>query len=174
MPQFHKSEPEHYEGQLSEEASQSRAMLEERLASLYADARNESNPILRQKIHNRADELEQQLALQGANPKKVPFAELKEHVQAPLDSDPLVNKYKKRIKNRATAMRAFCIGCMGGDVAGVRVCTSLTCPLHPFRMGKDPFRGFEMPKPVEVEIEDEDGADEFEEGDDGSDADATT
>lgn len=169
----HQTNPDHYEGQLSAEASEQRSRQEERLEKLYADAREEKNPILRQKIINRADVLERNLSLQGANPKKVPFAELKEHVQAPHDTDALVNKYRKRIKNRATAIRSYCIICMGGEIASIRLCTSLTCPLHPFRMGKDPFRGFDLPKFEMPEIEDEDDAGEFEEGDDGSDADAT-
>jgi hypothetical protein len=113
------------------------------------------------------------LDLQGANPKKVPFDILKEHVSSPSPHhDDVEVKYKKRIKNRATAIRAFCVACQG-EVAGVRTCPSVTCPLHPFRMGKDPLRGYEMPPAEEILIEDEDElVGEFEEGDDGSDEDA--
>lgn len=173
MSSHHESEPEHYQSPLSQEASQHRANLEAKLASVYEKANAETNSVLRVKIIREADRIEASLDLQGANPKKVPFAQLKEHVQSASDDDPIVNKYRARIKNRATGIRAYCMTCMGGEAVSIRLCASLTCPLHPFRMGGDPFRGYELPKPVEVEIEDEDDTEDFEEGDDGSDADAT-
>ena len=37
------------------------------------------------------------------------------------------------------AMRAMCLDCMGGQVSWVKMCTSVGCPLWPFRMGKNPF-----------------------------------
>lgn len=37
-----------------------------------------------------------------------------------------------------SAIRKFCIGCMGGNKAEVRKCTSPTCDLFVFRFGKNP------------------------------------
>lgn len=86
------------------------------------------------------------------------------------DDGPIENKYRAAIKNRATAIRAYCVGCMGGSVSDVRDCTSLTCPLHPFRMGKDPLRGWDIPKVEEIELpEDGDDIEGFEEGDEDDD-----
>ena len=36
------------------------------------------------------------------------------------------------------AIRRRCIDCSGGRLADVRACKFETCPLHPFRMGKNP------------------------------------
>lgn len=174
MVKHHKTNPEYYEGSLSEEASRQRSDVEQRLNQVYASAKSEENPIKSVKLLRKADLIEAQLALHGANPKKVPFEDLKEHVRYPSDQDSVVNKYKGRITNRATGIRAYCISCMGGAVAEVRMCASVTCPLHPFRMGKDPFRGFELPPyvmPDFEEVEEEDDVGEFEEGDEGSEAD---
>jgi hypothetical protein len=48
---------------------------------------------------------------------------------------------RKRVKNPNTAVRAFCLECQGNDSVGVRQCPSFNCPLHPFRMGGNPFFG---------------------------------
>ena len=37
------------------------------------------------------------------------------------------------------AIRANCLECCGGSEAEVRRCHIDTCPLHPFRFGKNPF-----------------------------------
>lgn len=44
------------------------------------------------------------------------------------------------IKNPVKAIRAFCMECCGGRSADVRDCTSVGCPLKPFRFGKNPYR----------------------------------
>jgi hypothetical protein len=36
------------------------------------------------------------------------------------------------------AIRRRCIDCSGGSLAEVRACKCDTCPLHPFRLGKNP------------------------------------
>ena len=41
----------------------------------------------------------------------------------------------------AEAARAKCLDCCGGQLREVRFCMALACPLWPFRMGTDPFRG---------------------------------
>lgn len=43
-----------------------------------------------------------------------------------------------RVRNPLTAIRAFCVTCMGGYVAMVLDCTAPKCPLFVYRMGKNP------------------------------------
>lgn len=38
------------------------------------------------------------------------------------------------------AIRAKCIDCCVGNVAEVKLCHITECDLHPYRMGKNPFR----------------------------------
>jgi len=38
------------------------------------------------------------------------------------------------------AIRLHCLECMGWEVTEVRKCTRPTCPLFPFRLGKNPGR----------------------------------
>jgi hypothetical protein len=51
----------------------------------------------------------------------------------------VVEKYKKRIKNPKTAIRAMCIECSGGSVKEVQMCPVSKCPLYAFRLGQNPF-----------------------------------
>jgi hypothetical protein len=51
----------------------------------------------------------------------------------------LEQRYRDRIKNRATGIRAFCITCAGGPKASA-LCINTHCPLWAYRLGKDPFR----------------------------------
>ena len=44
----------------------------------------------------------------------------------------------EKITSPLKAIRCFCIECMGGQVTYVKDCTSKTCPLYDFRMGKNP------------------------------------
>lgn len=44
------------------------------------------------------------------------------------------------LKNPVKAIRAYCIGCMGGQVSEVEKCWAEHCELFPFRMGKNPYR----------------------------------
>lgn len=119
--------------------------MEEKLDELYAKKRSASG-VDALKLQKRIDILEVRIDLQGANPKEVPFEELVEHIRTPHGEHPMGDKYIGNIRNRATAIRAYCISCQGFELTGVKECPSLTCPLHPFRMGKDPFRGWGIPK----------------------------
>lgn len=52
-----------------------------------------------------------------------------------------VRSHEDRLAERAkkspkSAIRLFCITCMGGSKHDVKHCESASCPLHPFRMGK--------------------------------------
>ena len=42
--------------------------------------------------------------------------------------------------NPLRAIRAKCLDCCGGSPAEVRECEITHCDLHPYRMGKNPFR----------------------------------
>lgn len=153
----HESEPDLYAGVLSKSSSEDRETVEERLDALYAKWR-EASGIDRLKLQKQIDRIETQLAWQGANPKEIPIDELAEHIRQPMSDDATEAKYRQRISNRATAIRAYCVWCQGGGVADVKACASLNCPLHPFRMGADPLRGWQMPEPqpIENDIEEED------------------
>jgi len=59
-------------------------------------------------------------------------------------------RYKKRVKNRGSAIRAKCIECMGG-IKEVQDCVSCDCPLWLFRLGKDAFRNGTTSPPVKKE-----------------------
>ena len=37
------------------------------------------------------------------------------------------------------AIRKLCIECSGGSESEVRRCTTVSCPVWPYRMGKNPF-----------------------------------
>ena len=45
------------------------------------------------------------------------------------------------LRTLAEAARAKCLDCCGEQLREVRFCMALTCPLWPFRMGANPFRG---------------------------------
>ena len=47
---------------------------------------------------------------------------------------------KKIIKNPVKAIRAFCLGCAGGNANEVKLCPAEDCELYPFRFGKNPYR----------------------------------
>ena len=55
------------------------------------------------------------------------------------------NQTSGKAPKPVSAIREFCIGCVGGSVNGrkplkmVRECPATSCPLHPFRMGQNPF-----------------------------------
>lgn len=55
------------------------------------------------------------------------------------------NRINGKVPKPVSEIRRFCIGCVGGSVNGrkplkmVRECSVVECPLHPFRMGKNPF-----------------------------------
>lgn len=45
------------------------------------------------------------------------------------------------ITSPVKAIRAYCIDCMCGNTAEVRRCPLDSCPLFPFRFGKNPYWG---------------------------------
>lgn len=47
-----------------------------------------------------------------------------------------VARYKAKVTNPISAIRAFCVQCMNGAVRSIKTCSAHdTCALHPFRMG---------------------------------------
>jgi hypothetical protein len=56
------------------------------------------------------------------------------------ENNPQELRYRARVRNRATAITAFCITCTGGRKA-VTECAATQCPLWAFRFGGDPFYG---------------------------------
>ncbi len=47
---------------------------------------------------------------------------------------------EKQITNPIKAIRAKCLDCVCWETQEVKLCEAKDCPLHPFRMGKNPFR----------------------------------
>ena len=41
---------------------------------------------------------------------------------------------------RSKAIRLKCLDCCGGSKKDVKRCNEVGCPLHPFRLGKYPYR----------------------------------
>lgn len=172
------TKPDYYEKPLTEESQLARREYESRLDALSEKYEN-SKGVARLKLQHQINRLNYMLDWQGANPKELDLDELKEVIHAPEHTDAVEDTYRARIKNQRTAIRAYCVGCMGGSTAAVKECPSVTCQLFPFRMGKDPLRGFALPKDEElalleslVDEEDELSDDETDEDDeDDSDED---
>ena len=49
--------------------------------------------------------------------------------------------YRNRIRSPLTGIRAFCVQCKYWRPGEVRKCQEMSCPLWPFRMGRNRFRG---------------------------------
>jgi len=48
------------------------------------------------------------------------------------------------LKSPIKAIRAKCLDCCCGQKEEVKLCPATSCPLYPFRLGKNPFRKREM------------------------------
>jgi hypothetical protein len=51
----------------------------------------------------------------------------------------VIKRYKDKVTNRSSAIRAKCVECSGGMLSEVRECRVVACALHPYRLGTDPF-----------------------------------
>lgn len=130
----------------------------------------EAKGIQRLKLQKKRDRVQLALDWQGVNPKILDLDELTEVIRQPLHEDAIEDTYRAKIKNQKTAIRAYCVSCQGGSVVGVKECPSTTCVLFPFRMGKDPLRGYELPKVAEVDLpEDEMLEEDIDDGEDDED-----
>lgn len=47
---------------------------------------------------------------------------------------------EQRITSPLKAIRQKCLDCVWGNATEVRLCPSESCPLFPFRFGKNPFK----------------------------------
>lgn len=74
----------------------------------------------------------------------------------------VVERYKAKIRNPKTAIRAFCVECSGGYLKEVAECRVVKCALHPFRMGVNPFN-----KTVQARLASESGETDDEDDDTG-------
>jgi hypothetical protein len=79
----------------------------------------------------------------GHDPKFVPTEVMVHCIQNPVGGSQSSTEYdaRNRVRNANTGIRAFCLGCMGGDRVLVRQCQTGNCPLWPFRMGGNPLYG---------------------------------
>jgi hypothetical protein len=95
------------------------------------------------------------------NPKEIPRETLIAMLNTPPGvPDAVERKLRKRIRNRSTAIRSFCIMCMGCQPKAVKECSATWCPLWPFRMGGDPLRPSRIVNGVaEPSIDDDDTED---------------
>lgn len=50
-----------------------------------------------------------------------------------------IRRYKARVRNPMTAIRAKCVDCCCGSLKEVAECPCTHCVLHPFRMGVNPL-----------------------------------
>ena len=76
---------------------------------------------------------------EGQMPKRVKPQQSEKVEQSVLDNESrIIQKYKDRINSPITAIRSHCVECMGA-VRSVESCTSVSCSLHPFRMGVNVF-----------------------------------
>lgn len=51
----------------------------------------------------------------------------------------MANIIEEYIPSPLKAIRANCLQCVGGSSNEVKLCTSKTCYLYPFRFGKNPY-----------------------------------
>lgn len=117
-------------------------------------------------LEQRIDQLTKHLKYLGQHPKTIPIKELQELPRNAGEST-TENNYRDRITNPATAIRGFCVMCMGGNIAYVRECQAVSCTLWPFRTGKNPLHGKTLP-PVDFDM-DIDPAEQEDEPEDESD-----
>ena len=77
---------------------------------------------------------------QDTHPSTVPVGDLA-HMLRYKDNNQAVDVvYRDRIKGRMSAIRAFCVFCIGGQPQRVKMCPRTECALWPFRMGSNGLR----------------------------------
>jgi hypothetical protein len=167
-----KTSPKYYARMLSVESAEDRIMFEKELESLY-EKLDSAKGIESIKLSERVSIIEKCLEWQGADPRILKKQELRQVITSPTYSSQTEDASRKRIKNPKTAIRAYCLWCMGGESISVKNCESLNCPLWSFREGNDPFRGYDIPKLLDTDLmneEDEELDSLFEEEEDTDDS----
>jgi hypothetical protein len=83
----------------------------------------------------------------GTEPDSIPLDDLVALARTPYNkTDNIEQVYRNRIKGRLSAIRAYCVTCVGGPKK-VRFCDMFTCPLWAFRMGHNGLRGARQKPP---------------------------
>jgi len=78
----------------------------------------------------------------GSAPSDIPLsvADRFKLLRTPYDTSTATEqRYRNRVRNRQTAITAFCVTCTGSR-KGVTECAAVTCPLWAFRLGSNPYR----------------------------------
>jgi hypothetical protein len=84
-----------------------------------------------------------------------------------IDYKSVIERYKEKIHNPKSAIRAHCVQCSNGSLAEVKHCPVKKCALYPFRMGENPFH-LRTIKRIEREQGGPDDGDETGEDEDNS------
>lgn len=74
-------------------------------------------------------------------PKEMRVEDVLAMVRAPNRDDNVETFYRNRIKSPLTGIRAYCVLCSSGSPKMANLCGKTSCPLWPFRFGKNPFFG---------------------------------
>lgn len=130
-----------------------------KLATELDDAERAKNYDKILDLEDRVFELECRLRYQGRDTRDVPLDTFKKLLHEGQFKNSDTRTAFQRIKNPATAMRAYCVFCMGGQAVEVKRCQSYTCPLWPFRMGQNPFYGKTLP-PLDYDIKLDDSSED--------------
>lgn len=72
----------------------------------------------------------------------------------------VIARYKGKIRNPLTAIRAKCVECSGGALKEVTNCPVTACALYPFRMGTNPLHKKTRDRMAAEGEHDEEGDDE--------------
>jgi uncharacterized protein YgbK (DUF1537 family) len=62
-----------------------------------------------------------------------------------------IQRYKDRVRNPLTAIRAKCVECSNGSLKEVTECRVVHCALHPFREGRNPLHAKSRERRAEAE-----------------------
>jgi len=130
------------------------ALAAERLAERASDARGVFDPskdpyegsYISYQVHDRklSRRAAQELAVAGYFPKpnEMRVQDLLANVRMTYPTaDNVEITYRNRIRSPLTGIRAFCVQCKYFRPGEVRKCQEMSCPLWPFRMGRNRFRG---------------------------------
>jgi hypothetical protein len=75
----------------------------------------------------------------GRNPTPKMIAELGERLVYPLEDERAAADFHGS-STGLKAIKRYCLDCSGNSRSEVRACRNFGCPLHPFRLGKNPNR----------------------------------
>jgi hypothetical protein len=76
----------------------------------------------------------------GRRPTPDLLAEAGDHKMYPLEDPMTVAEFHRNGGTALKAIKRYCLDCSGGSKSEVRNCKCVACPLHPFRLGKNPNR----------------------------------